>query len=89
MDTIFMSSGNKKTSDPHRLLLHLVGRSNWKTIYLTYQPPHGVKNVLYLMYHIRYRYLRLFWALWKYMKRLLIKSFNTKIYQQNWEQKYI
>ena len=34
MDTIFMISGNKKTSDPHRLLLHLVGRINWKTIYL-------------------------------------------------------
>ena len=28
MDTIFMNSENSKTSDPHRLLLNLVGKIN-------------------------------------------------------------
>ena len=30
MDTIFMNSGNSKTSDPHRLLLHLSDKINLK-----------------------------------------------------------
>ena len=30
MDTIFMNSGNSKTSDPHRLLLNLSDKINLK-----------------------------------------------------------
>ena len=30
MDTIFMNSGNSKTSDPHRLLLNLLDKINLK-----------------------------------------------------------
>ena len=30
MDTIFMNSGNSKTSDPHRLLLKLLDKINIK-----------------------------------------------------------
>ena len=30
MDTIFMNSGNSKTSDPHRLLLDLLDNINLK-----------------------------------------------------------
>ena len=30
MDTIFMNSGNSKTSDPHRLLLNLSNKINLK-----------------------------------------------------------
>ena len=30
MDTIFMNSGNSKTSDPHRLLLNLLDKMNLK-----------------------------------------------------------
>ena len=30
MNTIFMNSKNKKTSDPHRLLLHLPDKINLK-----------------------------------------------------------
>ena len=30
MDTIFMSCENSKTSDPHRLLLNLSGKTNLK-----------------------------------------------------------
>ena len=30
MDTIFMNSGNSKTSDPHRLLLNLSDEPNLK-----------------------------------------------------------
>ena len=30
MDTIFMNSGNSKTSDPHRLLLNLSDEINLK-----------------------------------------------------------
>ena len=30
MDTIFMSSKNDKTSDPHILLLNLSEKINWK-----------------------------------------------------------
>ena len=30
MDTIFMNSGNRKTSDPHILLLNLSGKMNLK-----------------------------------------------------------
>ena len=30
MDTIFMNSGNSKTSDPHRLLLKLLDKINLK-----------------------------------------------------------
>ena len=30
MDTIFMISRNSKTSDPHRLLLNLLDKINWK-----------------------------------------------------------
>ena len=32
MDTIFMNSGNGKTSDPHRLLLNLSNKINLKRI---------------------------------------------------------
>ena len=32
MDTIFMNSGNGKTSDPHRLLLNLLNKINLKRI---------------------------------------------------------
>ena len=31
MNTIFMNSGNSKTSDPHRLLLNLSDKINLKT----------------------------------------------------------
>ena len=31
MDTIFMNSGNSKTSDPHRLLPKLLDKINLKT----------------------------------------------------------
>ena len=30
MDTVFMNSGNSKTSDPHRLLQNLSGKINLK-----------------------------------------------------------
>ena len=30
MDTIFMNSGNSKTTDPHRLLLNLTDKVNLK-----------------------------------------------------------
>ena len=30
MDTMFMNSGNSTTSDPHRLLLNLSDKINWK-----------------------------------------------------------
>ena len=30
MDTIFIHSGNSKTSDPHRLLLNLLDKTNLK-----------------------------------------------------------
>ena len=30
MDTIFMNSGNSKTTDPHRLLLNLTDQVNLK-----------------------------------------------------------
>ena len=30
MDTIFMNSGNSKTTDPHRLLLNLTNKTNLK-----------------------------------------------------------
>ena len=30
MDTIFMNSGNRKTSDPHRLLINLSDKINLK-----------------------------------------------------------
>ena len=30
MDTIFMNSGNSKTSDPHRLLINLLNKINLK-----------------------------------------------------------
>ena len=30
MDTIFMNSGNRKTSDPHRLLISLSDKINLK-----------------------------------------------------------
>ena len=30
MDTIFMNSKNNETSDPHRLLLNLTDKINWK-----------------------------------------------------------
>ena len=30
MDTIFMNSGNSKTSDPHRILLNLLDKINLK-----------------------------------------------------------
>ena len=30
MDTIFMNSKNSKTSDPHRLILNISDKMNWK-----------------------------------------------------------
>ena len=67
MDTIFMNSGNSKTSDPHRLLLNLQDKRNLKrndkyvtlrnlSIYYTwkslkYQLQHGMKNLNCLMDH--------------------------------------
>ena len=35
MDTIFMHSGNSKTSDPHRLLLNLSNKRNDKYVALS------------------------------------------------------
>ena len=32
MNTILMNSGNSKTSGPHKLLLHLLDKINWKGI---------------------------------------------------------
>ena len=57
MDAIFMNSGNSKTSDPHRLLLNLLG----KIINLKCQLRHGIKNFNYLMIRILYQIFKITW----------------------------
>ena len=50
-----MNSENSKTFDPHRLLLNLLDKINFKfKINLKYQLRHEMKNLSYLTDHILY-----------------------------------
>ena len=49
MDTIFLNSGNSKTSDPCKLLI-----SHTKITNLKYKLRHGMKSLNYLMGHVLY-----------------------------------
>ena len=70
MVTMFMNSGNSKTSTPHRLLLNLsekinlkmkdkcvgkISKSQTKIINLKYQLRHGMNSLNYLMDYILYQ----------------------------------
>ena len=63
MDTIFMSSENSETSDPHRLLLKLLDQINLKCytkiINLKCQLRQGMKSLNYLIDHILYQIFKI------------------------------
>ena len=63
MDTIFMNSENRRTSEYHVLMLNLTDkldlRRGQKTAALSNLPQRGVKNLSYLMDHIQYQIFKI------------------------------